>query len=234
MFTSFSRTCSTDAPGDIPSESFKCNSNYYNLTCAWDPPPTEIRTSYQVQEVVYGDVVRDCAIQETETSCRWSLASSPPYRHTEANFVFRLTSTNRLGSHVQYFEVNHFEIIRPSQPNDLAFKEVTANSVELTWKVPAYFDAEADHDDVYTPKLVYEVLHHPLGEVASSAVSTAVGATHSYKVENLIPFTTYVFSVRCKTTQAKGMRVWSEYVNATIATKQDGKLLKVTSEVLLQ
>lgn len=211
------------APTDIPSDKFNCISMHYrNLTCAVTPPDYNLQTHYAIEErVPYTNIIRKCPIKLNETACMWNLTTLPPYRQHEVELEFILRSSNLLGNHTQVFNIDHFAIIRPG-PVHVRIASQTPSSVFFEWEVPEYFDEENMDDLSSSPSLVYEVYVEPVAKLAGYPLRIAVGQHRSFNVTNLIPFTQYVFSFRCKTTRAVSERMWSDYVNITHTTKDDG------------
>lgn len=209
------------APVDISPKNFRCLSwHYYSLTCTWDPPEYYVKTSYDLKQIAYSSVAYHCPTKPNNTACTWTLSDVPPYRQHTPTMYFRLYSSNQFGDHSQNFEIDHFAILKPDKVTELIISDVTASSVELQWLVPAHFD-DSEEDELY-PRLVYEILVIPKDYPQSNTTLT-IESKRTYNVTELIPYTPYVFSVRCKTSRAKDEQMWSEYTSVTTSTKQDGK-----------
>lgn len=215
----------TGAPRQIGSENFGCISEHYeNLTCVWSPPDYNVDTQYKLFEVLPSGHVSDCPRKINETSCQWTMLTTPHYRSFAKRLTLGLNSSNVFGNWTETFQVNNFAIILPSKPEDVEFVDVTPTRVWLKWKVPKNLDfGPVPDDDDSSPHVVYEISVFRAAGL-SLFRTIPVGYSLSVNITDLIPFTPYRFSVRCKSDQASGDHMWSEYVNVTISTKRDGEL----------
>lgn len=208
-------------PTDIATGDFRCISMHYqNLTCSFRAPDYHLKTSYAIEELTYAGLARRCPIVLNATACAWNLTSVPGYRQHEDELTFKVTSINWLGKHTQHFRIDHFAVIKPG-PVSVTLASQSPTSVGFKWQVPEHFDEENIEDQI-TPRLVYEILisrEHPWPEGDPSR-TISVGHAREYNATGLIPFTQYVFSFRCKTTRPNS--IWSDYVNTTLTTKDDG------------
>ena len=184
------------------------------------PPDYAIKTNYTIREIVHS-LLRDCP-KKTDTTCSWSLTSESPYRQHEDTLRFQLTSENLLGMHTQYFVIDHFAIVKPGVISNVTLLSSTPSSASFAWQVPAYFDEE-DEEDILTPQLVYEIRVEAKRKLLDYPQTISVGRAKSFNITGLTPNNEYVFSFRCKTTKAVEDRMWSDFINVTFTTQQDGK-----------
>lgn len=212
------------APSPIGQENMSCISeDYENLTCTWHAPDLNTRTTYTLSESLGPGRVADCPIRLSENSCRWTSHSHPAYRMFARRLKLMLTITNRYGSISEPFYINHFEIIRPGRPADVSIVDVTSTSVSLAWKKHHGFDFGdgKPEEDRAIPRLEYEVRVFQLP--TRNLTSSLRTESNELRIPSLTPYTAYEFSVRCKTTEAKGEQMWSVPAVVSIATKADGE-----------
>ena len=211
-------------PSRIGQENMSCLSEEYeSLTCSWQTPDFHTKTTWTLREYLGANRAAECPIVLSENSCRWTTHTHPAYRKHVQKIKLALTIANRYGNLTEMFTINHYEIIRPGKPVDVSIADVRSTSVELSWKMQHGFDfGGVREDDNSVPKLLYQVQVIPLSrrDELRNLTTTSLGMN----VTSLTPHTTYMFKIRCKTTEAKGDHMWSDAVPVSMETKADGKL----------
>lgn len=212
-------------PSRIGQENMSCFSeDYENLTCTWQTPDFHTKTHWTLRQYLLAGIANECPIVLSENSCRWTAHTHPAYRKHIPKLKMALTIENRYGNLTELFTINHYEIIRPGKPADVSIADVRSTSVELSWKTQHGFDfGGVREDDKSVPKLLYEVQVIPRSRSheARNLTTTSLGMN----VTSLTPHTIYTFKIRCKTTEAKEDRMWSDVVDVSTETKADGEFV---------
>lgn len=105
------------------------------------------------------------------------------------------------------FKTNKFTIIPPPlAPQDLTFRDVSPTSITLTWK-----NLHRGRSERF--KIIQEDTY---GNIKKTEINNLVKL---FTATNLIPATTYRFSVRSTHLN----KSWSKFSNITIVTEPDGK-----------
>lgn len=227
---------SPDPPAPVPQDKFHCMGMHLrNWTCSWDPPDTYLETTYELDELinirgVFPLPPRPCTEKPSKTSCQYRIDSYPPYRVQAKKFTFLLYSYNGLGNQTQIFHVDHYSNVKPDRPHSLSIDSTTPTSISLKWEAPRDFDF---NDDVI-PSLHYQIQFKPYRPTTSNYLPTTivnVGSNKSVTLTNLIPFTMYNISLRCKTKAATSEMMWSNHLNVSTITKPDGNYLKFLKRI---
>lgn len=177
------------------------------MICVWDPPDYNIDTKYTLREQVTNT---PCPHLINETACEWTLTRYPHW------IKLTLESSNEFGNHHQHFEINTFAIIRPPPPKNLNFRDVSPTSVELIWDIGSIPDLYYEN-----PILRFQIIQED--EYGTNSKIEIDNLDKKFKISNLIPATTYRFSIRCRIVQSNLDEFWSEFSNVTITTESDGK-----------
>lgn len=167
---------------------------------------------------------RRCGATPTENSCEWTVSTEPPYRNTAKKFTLVLTGKNEFGSVEQLFTVDHYSIIKPNVPQELSQTDVAARNISLAWRPPQYIEFE----DEILASLVYQMHVTVLKQGAQEdGVTTIIDGITDTKfiLTDLVPYTSYNVSLRCKTIQATTNKYWSNFNSIIVTTKQDCKYL---------
>ncbi|KAI1280305.1 Cytokine receptor [Halotydeus destructor] len=205
-------------PSELPESALSCiGMHYESLICNVHPQNETLDTTYEIFRIDK-DFKTACSDKINATACRWTSYTQPAYRKHMPDLDFGVLSSNELGKRTAYFQIDHFAIIKPGHVKSLRVTSDTPNSINLTWDVPERFNENPLPEDDITPRLEYQIL---VNASEHQDVIIDVGQTKWFNVTQLVPFTVYRFSVRCKTLNATDEQFWSDYASIDFEMKRD-------------
>ncbi|XP_072043737.1 protein sidekick-1-like isoform X2 [Amphiura filiformis] len=187
-----------------PVQNFICISrNIIDFWCEWDEgDPTNFRMTYVFQYKPHyqaNDPWIACPDSKTkgENSCYIPNATS--LQHVRVN------SSNVLGSHTDSTSFNLDTQSIPNPPCDVTLNDVTHNTLQVSWKIPA------EWNNGIFPILIYKIQYKSTSHNEWFEKITDVDTTNTMLTE-LTPFTSYEVQVAAKIdyTEEEFWSDWSE------------------------
>lgn len=208
-------------PQEIGQDHFRCISqSLSNLTCSWDAPETGVKTKYSLT-MLYLNVLdySTCPTKINSTACLFTLYDAKPYRIGEANLSFKLFASNEFGNLTQSFKINHYQIIKPAEPQNFSVTFHNSTSVMLSWIHPKGLQYERP----ILSDLRYQltILRNSNKSKPNITIIDDIYDVDHYHVSNLIPNTQYKIKLRCRMKGSIGDQFWSPFSVIDIKTEPD-------------
>lgn len=201
-------------------QDFRCLSMFYeNLTCTWGFESSRVATDYHLyRHYKFTDEDRTAQLQLCPTKssnnsyCQWRSDTDPPYDKRPRILTFTIDATNDLGTYRFNFTVDHYAIILPRKPEDLTVTEITEQTITVQWSAPKNLE-----DGKVALQYQLEI-KDPDGQQQVFDVGVDV---FNYTVQDLIPYTVYTVSVRCRSNYTSREDMWSAPASVTRRTVRD-------------
>ncbi|ETN68046.1 hypothetical protein AND_000118 [Anopheles darlingi] len=122
-------------------EDFRCRAPLWKeMNCTFTPEPNGVKTQYVL--IFYVEPLMknySCNLQQVPNSPlkQCIIPSGDGYRVVYEHYNFVLSAENNLGTHVQSFKINNFDVVVPHQPTECSIDNstITSHSAVLKWKV---------------------------------------------------------------------------------------------------
>ncbi|XP_035233084.1 cytokine receptor-like [Stegodyphus dumicola] len=204
----------------LPVEAFSCISQEYRkLICSWKAPPNPVKTDYILYDYFYHENVRRlCPEYLNATSCLWAMDTRAPYMRSRPQLTFMMVGRNSLGTNKQYFNVEHFKIVKPSAPLSANCSRITPTTVFLEWSSPANMEYGE-----FRPGLMYSIQYRPLSSDSGTFKELWLyfQTAGSVEIGDLIPYTEYEFKIRSRSNVSESDLMWSPYLTISAKTLPD-------------
>lgn len=205
---------------------FTCIS--YNLdymNCSWTAPIKIALINYSLKVLVNKDYRVPCEIKVVNTYshyCVWDNREHDNYtvyRETEDTYYFQLTASNKFGSRVQNFEIDHYSFVKPGAPTNVRVitKMTKSHSVMLQWDIPSVLahllKCGVEHRMEYQIAKIDRTDEFRSVNVTSLPINNT---TYKFLLKNL-PYAHMQYEVRIYIRSKKAVKeeFWSDY-NYTI------------------
>ncbi|XP_035795096.1 cytokine receptor-like isoform X2 [Anopheles albimanus] len=129
-----------------PIKDFRCRtSSWKTMNCTFTPEPNGVKPHYELffkMEPVLSNY--SCELQQVPFSplkqCIITIGYG--YRAVSEIYRFTLSATNKLGTQVQEFTVNNFDVVVPDQPTECSIvnSTITSHSAVLKWGVLSKYE----------------------------------------------------------------------------------------------
>uniref|UniRef100_A0A2M3Z0K7 Putative cytokine receptor n=1 Tax=Anopheles braziliensis TaxID=58242 RepID=A0A2M3Z0K7_9DIPT len=124
-----------------PIKDFRCRApSWKQMNCTFTPDPNGISTQYELNfkmEPVLANY--SCKLQQVPNSPLKQCIITIGYGYRVVTEIYRfiLSATNKLGTQVQEFEINNFDVVVPEQPTHCSIvnSTITSHSAVLEWVV---------------------------------------------------------------------------------------------------
>uniref|UniRef100_A0A182PTJ1 Fibronectin type-III domain-containing protein n=1 Tax=Anopheles epiroticus TaxID=199890 RepID=A0A182PTJ1_9DIPT len=203
---------------------FKCRAPLWDkyMVCTFTPDPNSMSTSYElVFYSMYSPIIQNYSCKlETDNSTNQTkcIIKAEGYRLVNEHYYFFLNATNRLGTLVQKFEVNHFDVVVPHVPIRCSIKDITSDSAVLTWEKWYKYDT-FNRNFICEVKLL-SMYDNNVWRTVSDEELTLNHREYTLPLRNL-PYaaTTYDVRIRMRTNSSEpGEDMWSNHTSCLFDT----------------
>lgn len=199
-------------PPDVP-QNLSCETHLYDvIICSWNVGrPTGLysdrrETKYSLYERVSGTVIKCGAppVNSKRFNCEFKI------RENENRYNFTLSAVNPLGESQSALSIDVRQRVHPEACENLLVSDNSSRNVTLSWSLRGNFTLLKLNCQVETSKKT------GVSELRNVTLSGHYNSLYSASVDNLHPFNTYTFRVRCAALEHFWKwSVWSSEKNHT-------------------
>ncbi|XP_069483256.1 leukemia inhibitory factor receptor [Ambystoma mexicanum] len=202
-------------PPDVPQH-LTCETHLFDVvTCSWNVGRqtglySERReTKYFLYEGFSGKTIKCGAppVDSERFQCDFQIIEK------ENHYNFTLSASNPLGSSQSALLIDVRRRVHPKAPRNLVVSNTSPRSINLSWSLPGNFTSLKLNCQIETSNKKEQT------ELRNSTLSGQHGTLYRASVDNLHPFSTYRFRVRCAALEH--FWKWSEWSSEKMHTTKE-------------
>ncbi|XP_052863962.1 cytokine receptor-like [Anopheles cruzii] len=206
-------------------QDFQCRAPLWShqMNCTFTPDPNSVQTTYDLV-FHFEPIIQNfsCALRSVEHTHlkECIIDSSNGYRHVNEHYYFTLTATNKLGTLSQRFDINHFDVVVPHEPNwcTIDNSSITSDSAVAHWRI-WYKYASFRRNFTFEVKLL-SIFHDGVWQEISTDGLRRSQLEYTLPLLRL-PYADTLYDVRIRMrtdSPVKGEDMWSNYTSCFFNT----------------